>query len=64
MYVSTAELVARTGLSKATIWRMRKRHPDFPKPIVLGGTLVRWVTDEIDAWMLSHRPVQEVGHAD
>lgn len=55
MYISTKELVARTGLSKATIWRYRRRYPDFPKPISIGDTVLRWVVEEIDAWMLAHR---------
>lgn len=56
MYITTTELVARTGLSKATIWRYRKRYTNFPKPIEINGSSVlRWVAEEVDAWMLGCR---------
>jgi predicted DNA-binding transcriptional regulator AlpA len=56
MFISTDEVAHRTGLSKATIWRYRQRYSDFPKPIcVEDSTIVRWVTDEVDAWFLSRR---------
>ena len=55
MYISTTEFSERTGLSKPTIWRYRKRYSDFPKPICIDDTVLRWVADEVDAWMLSRR---------
>lgn len=55
MFISTNELVERTGLSKPTIWRYRQRYDDFPKPISIGGNVLRWVAEEVDVWMLSRR---------
>jgi predicted DNA-binding transcriptional regulator AlpA len=57
MFITTTELVNRTGLSKTTIWRYRKRYPAFPRPISIGhnNNFLRWVAEEVDAWLLSHR---------
>lgn len=60
MFITTSELSARIGISKPTIWRYRQRYADFPKPIVIkGSSVLRWVTEEIDAWFLNHRNAPE-----
>ncbi len=56
MFISTNEVVERTGLSKPTIWRYRRRYSDFPNPISFeGSNVLRWVTEEVDDWFLSRR---------
>jgi predicted DNA-binding transcriptional regulator AlpA len=56
MFISTSELVARTGLSRTTIWRYRKRYAHFPEPItVAGSSVLRWVAEEVDSWLLACR---------
>lgn len=56
MFISTNDLVERTGLSKTTIWRYRQRYKDFPTPISIeGSNVLRWVEVEVDAWFLSRR---------
>lgn len=56
MFITTSELSARTGLSKPTLWRYRKRYSDFPKPISIeGSSVLRWVAEEIDEWFLARR---------
>ena len=56
MFISNSELAKRTGLSKPTIWRYRKRYADFPKPISIeGSSVLRWVSEEVDAWFLARR---------
>lgn len=56
MFITTTALASRTGLSKATIWRYRKRYANFPKPIYIdGSSILRWVAEEVDAWMLGCR---------
>lgn len=56
MIISTTELSKRVSLSKPTLWRYRKRYPDFPRPIVIeGSSSLRWVTEEVDAWFLARR---------
>lgn len=56
--LSTSQLAEKTSLSRVTLWRFRRRFPDFPKPVRLGSNL-RWVESEIDDWFLRHRLVQE-----
>ena len=43
------ELIARVGLSDATIWRM-ERAGKFPRRIRLGGNSVGWIDQEIESW--------------
>lgn len=44
------EVVARTGLSRATIDRMRKRG-SFPRPTLIGERCLRWSANEIGLWI-------------
>ena len=44
------DVIARTGLSKTTIWR-GTRSGDFPKPVTLTRGTVGWVEDEVDRWI-------------
>lgn len=56
MFITTTDLASRTGLSKVTIWRYRKRYRDFPQPIEIeGSSVLRWVAEDVDAWMLGRR---------
>lgn len=55
MFISTNEVAERMGVSKPTIWRYRQRFVDFPKPISIDGAVLRWVAEEVDAWMLARR---------
>lgn len=56
MFITTSELAKRTGLSKPTLWRYRKRYQDFPKPICIeGSSVLRWVSEEVDHWLLAKR---------
>jgi len=56
MFVTTTEITRRTGLSKPTIWRYRRRFSDFPKPIIVeGSSSLRWVAEEVDNWLLSRQ---------
>lgn len=53
-FISTSQVCERTGLSRSTIWRYRKRYYSFPSPVIISG-LVRWVATEVDDWLLAHR---------
>lgn len=44
------DVLARTGLSKSTIYRMVGAQT-FPKPVKVGGKTVRWRESDIDGWM-------------
>jgi prophage regulatory protein len=42
-------VLARTGLSRTTIWR--RAGVDFPAPVRLGPSTVAWVSKEVDQWI-------------
>ena len=46
------EVMARTGLSRVTIWR-RVRAGTFPAPVQLGENSIGWPATEISAWLES-----------
>jgi len=44
------EVMARTGLSRSTIYeRVARRR--FPRPVSLGERAIGWIEAEIDAWI-------------
>ena len=53
------EVMARTGLSRVTIWR-RVRAGTFPPPTELGINSIGWPAAEISAWLES-RPRRNYG---
>ncbi len=53
------EVMARTGLSRVTIWR-RVRAGTFPAPTELGENSIGWTESEIIAW-LANRPRRTYG---
>ena len=48
------EVVARTGLSRVTIWRYERRG-DFPARRRLGENSIGWIEGEINAWIAGRR---------
>ena len=56
------EVMARTGLSRSTIYA-RLAQGRFPRPVSLGGRAVGWIEAEIDAW-LRERIAESRGHAE
>ncbi len=44
------EILARTGLSRTTIWEWR-RAGRFPQPVPLGTRRVGWIEAEFEEWM-------------
>ncbi len=53
------EVVARTGLSRTTIWR-RVRAGTFPPPTELGVNSIGWPEPLIESW-LEKRPTRTYG---
>ena len=45
-----AGVVAKTGLSRSTLWRLTKAGL-FPAPVVLAARAVGWFDDEIDSYL-------------
>ena len=48
-FLRMAEVQKRTGLSRATIYRLIKE--GFPSPICLGAQARGWIAGEVEAWM-------------
>ena len=46
------EVVARVGLSPATLYRLISRGA-FPRPVRIGVRATGWRSDEIDDWLAS-----------
>lgn len=44
------DVIARTGLSRSTIYETATR---FPKPVKLSARAVAWVESEVDEWIES-----------
>jgi prophage regulatory protein len=59
------EVERLTGLSRSCIYkRMASKEAganSFPKPIPLGGRLVAWRSDDIEAWI--QQRIEEAAHA-
>src|SRR3954469_14759524 len=45
-----ADVLARTGLSRASVWRL-VRDASFPAPVRIGRRAVAWLDTEIDSWI-------------
>ena len=48
-FLRVADVAARLGLSKASVYRLCKQG-DFPKPLQLTKTAVAWRAAEVEAW--------------
>lgn len=57
--ITPEELCRKAKISRTTLWRYRRRFADFPKPILLNGDNPRWVSHEVDQWLLSLRETPE-----
>ncbi len=45
-----SEVLAETGLGRSTIYAMMNRG-EFPRPLKIGGKVIRWPASEIEAWL-------------
>jgi prophage regulatory protein len=50
VYVTDAQLAARYGVHRSTIWRWVKTAPQFPEQVVFSPGCTRWKLSEIEAW--------------
>lgn len=55
-YISPRELQKLTGLSSATLWRLRRRG-NLPSPVRLSPGRVAWSEDVVRAWLASRQKV-------
>ena len=51
-FLTLAQTARKIGVSRTELFHLRKR-PDFPAPLMLTSRTVRYVADEIDAWMMA-----------
>ena len=49
-FLRLPEVLARTGLSRSTIY-VRLDQGRFPRPVSLGGRAVGWIEAEVDKWI-------------
>ena len=50
--LSLKQVIAMVGLTKSTIYRLMDAG-DFPRPLKLGSRCVRWLVDDVNAWISS-----------
>ena len=48
--LSLRQVIAMVGLTKSTIYRLMDAG-DFPRPLKLGSRCVRWLVDDVNAWI-------------
>ncbi|MDP5131374.1 MAG: AlpA family transcriptional regulator [Paraglaciecola sp.] len=58
--IRRAEVIARVGLCKASIYN-RMNAGEFPRPIPIGGGRVAWLESDIDSWITER--LSEAGRA-
>lgn len=63
--VRMPDLLALTGLQRATVYKRLKDDPTFPRPVPLSastarGAPVAWVLAEVQAWVRSRIEAREV----
>lgn len=44
-------VIELTGISPATVWRLARNDPEFPKPFHLTPAITVWNQDEIIEWL-------------
>lgn len=67
VFLTTRDVIEKTGLASTTLQRRRANDPTFPKPVVLSRVgnhprCIRWVQSEIEEWMrqqVERRPVSQ-----
>lgn len=54
------DLCIRLGVSRKTLWRLRRTDPTFPLPRQITRGISGWLESDLDAW-LQARPVAKGG---
>lgn len=50
VYFQDAQVAARYGVNRASIWRWLKSDKSFPKPVSLSPGCSRWRLEDLEAW--------------
>lgn len=54
-------VAALLGASVATVYRLLRDDPSFPRPRALGRRMTRWVSSEVEAWIVSRPATHAAG---
>lgn len=46
-----ADAARRLGISRSTLWRLKRDDPDFPTVIRLAPRTIVWRVSDLDAWV-------------
>jgi prophage regulatory protein len=57
-----ADVQARTGLSRASLWRLVK-DKTFPAPVRISQRAVAWLSSELDGWIAGCTAARDSGSA-
>lgn len=60
--LTARDVCEELAISRATLYRLRRRDPTFPDPFYLGPRLVRWRKPDLDRWVDSRRLQRELPH--
>jgi prophage regulatory protein len=55
--VSPKAVIAKTSLSRTTLWRLSRRG-EFPAPVRLSTNRIGWSLKAVEAWVASRTPNQ------
>jgi predicted DNA-binding transcriptional regulator AlpA len=55
LFLNTAQLSEKLGMSKGSIAQMRQRDKSFPVPVKVSPRVLRWDESEIDEWLYARR---------
>lgn len=49
------QVCKKIGMSRATVYRLLKIDPSFPKPLKLAASAIGWLEADIEAWLISKK---------
>ena len=52
-FISDAQLAARYGVSRNTVWRWTREQEGFPQPLKLTPGCTRWRMSDVERWETS-----------
>lgn len=48
--VGASEIADRLGIARQSVHQLRRRHPDFPAPVVSLRQALVWAWPDVEAW--------------
>lgn len=56
--VRISEVCRLTGVSRATVWRLVKLDPAFPRPFKVSAAITAWDEKDVFAWLAAKKHVR------